>query len=307
MAMLRLCVLLLAGLLATAAAAQDRPEDLLRLGFLPPLGEDIVYRIDQHHEINYAGRQKINEWSHEVTIRLTAKEPPDLLVGTFSIGAVTPGPGVETDIAYTFAKAIEGETYALKMLELGAPVEIDWPAVRARIAERLPAVASPEAASVFKTVMPVFEPEGITAVLRPFWVTSVAYLRGFRRDGQVSVAEDLQLPAWFSVPKSRLEVHGGREENSEDFLFIWRLTADPEAAAQTLGPELVGLAAQAAGPEMKAEMEAAVARGVTAEEGGIATYDLTPGLMRGIEFEARLSAGEISRHVQITITRLKPE
>jgi hypothetical protein len=58
---------------------------------------------------------------------------------------------------------------------------------------------------------------------------------------------------------------------------------------------------------MKAEMEAAVARGVTAEEGGIATYDLTPGLMREIEFEARLSAGDVSRRIQIRITRLKPE
>jgi hypothetical protein len=42
-------------------------------------------------------------------------------------------------------------------------------------------------------------------------------------------------------------------------------------------------------------------------EGGIATYDPTPGLIRTVEFEARLGAGDINRRVEIRIERLKPD
>lgn len=311
MAVLRLCVLLIAAFFATTAATEENPEDLLRLGFFPPLGQDIVYRIEQHHELKYAGRQKITEWTHELHMRLTAKEPPDTLAGTFSLRAVTPGPGVETDIAYLFAKAIEGESFTFRMLDLGAPVEIDWLAVKNRILERLPSLTDAETAALMERMMPVFEPDGVAAVMRPLWVSSVAYLRGFRRDGQVSVAQGVNVPAWLPVPGARLEVHGGRDQDSADLLFIWRLEADPAAAAAKLGPELVEMAVQAAGSEqadkMRTEMQAAVAKGVTALEGGIATYGLKPGLMRAVEFEARFGAGDISRRVQFWMTRLKPE
>lgn len=309
--MLRLCMVLVAACLATASAAEDKPEDLLRLGFFPPMDEEIVYRVEHHHTLDFRGRQKVTQWSHEISLRLTGKEPPDLLAGTFSMRAVKPGPGVESDITYMFARAIEGESFAFKMLEAGAPVEIDWPAVKRRILERLPGLTTPEIAAAMTRVISIFDPDGVAAVMRPFWVSSVAYLRGFRRDGQVSAGEGLKVPAWFPVPGARLEVYGGREEGTADMLFIWRFTTDPAAAARTLGSELVALVGQAAGPgeaaKTRAEIEAAVAKGVTAVEGGFATYDLTPGLMRTVEFEARLVAGDLSRRVQFEITRVKPE
>lgn len=309
--MLRFCVLLVAALWATVSVAEEKPGDLLRFGFFPPMGEDIVYLVEHHHVLDFRGRQKVTEWSHELTLRLTGKEPPDMLAGTFSMRAVKAGPGVETDMTYMFARAIEGESFSFRMVQAGAPVEIDWPAVKRRILERLPTLTDPETAALMERVMPVFDPDGVAAVMRPLWVSSVAYLRGFRRDGQVTVAEDVNVPAWFPVPGARLEVHGGREEGTPDMLFIWRLTADPKAAAQTLGSELAGLAAQAAGPGEAdttwAEVEAAVARGVTAVEGGFATYSLKPGMLRAVEFEARFGAGDISRRVQFQITRVKPE
>ena len=259
MAVFRLCSFVLTFLAAFGAIAQDNSEDLVRLGFFPPMNEDIVFRIQSVQEHSFRGNQRRAEWTHELHLRLTGEEPPDLLTGSFSIRAVRAVENVERDIAYLFARAIEDETYRFKMLRHGAPVEIDWAKVKVRFAERQHGLTDPATAAAIERLLPVFEPDGIGAVMRPLWVTSVAHLRSFRRDGTRTVTEGLDLPAWFFVPGSKLETYGGREEGSEDLLFIWRITPNPQAARDTLGPELATLAAQAGGLDGP-EAEAIVAR-----------------------------------------------
>lgn len=310
MAVFRLCGFVLTFLVAFGAIAQDNSEDLVRLGFFPPMDEDIVFRIQSVQEQSFRGNQRRAEWTHELHLRLTGEEPPDMMTGSYSIRAVRAVENVERDIAYLFARAIENETYPFKMLRLGAPVEIDWPRVKVRFAERLPGLTDPVTAAAIERLLPVFEPDGVGAVMRPLWVTSVAHLRPFRRDATWMVTEGLDLPAWFYVPGSNLETYGGREEGSEDLLFVWRIKPNPQSARDTLGPELATLAAQAGGldvPEAEAVVAQAIADGLSVVEGGIVTYDPTPGLIRTVEFEARLGAGDLNRRVEIRIERLKPE
>ena len=310
--MLRFCTgFLLAVFLVSAAHAQADPQNLVRLGFFPPLDEDIVYRIDYRHERTFGSSRQVVDWTHELHMRLTRKEPPDLIAGTFSIRGVSAREGAGDDLHYLIARAVEGETYGFKMLEHGAPVETDWPAIRTRIAERLPQLADPRFAEMMVRALSVFDPDGVQAVMRPFWATSIGHLRAFNRDGTVSTVAGLNLPSWYQVPGSTLETYGGREEGTEDLFIAWRLTPPPGAARDVLGAELRRLGQQVSNPTERAEVQAMIDKVMTGDfealEGAVATYDPTPGLMREIGLDARIVAGDFRRDMRIVITRLKPE
>src|SRR5690606_28219257 len=110
--MLRLCTVLVLALLTISLAKAEDGANRIRFGFFPPIGEDIVYRIDYRHERTFAKSRQVIDWSHEIHMRFTAKEPPDLIAGTFTIRAVVTREGNGDDIHYLIAKAVEGETYA---------------------------------------------------------------------------------------------------------------------------------------------------------------------------------------------------
>lgn len=302
--------LMLALLLVTAARAQNAP-DTIRFGFFPPLDEDIVYRVDYRHERTFGSSRQVVDWTHELHMRLTAKEPPDLIAGTFSIRGVAAREGAGEDIHYLIAKAVEGETYGFKMLQHGAPVETDWPAIKARIAGRVPQLTEKRFADVIVRALSVFEPDGVQAVMRPFWATSVGHLRAFNRDGTTATTPGLNLPAWYEVPGSTLETYGGRDEESNDYFIAWRITPPPGGARDMLGGEMRGLAEQVSAPSERAEVQALIDKMLAGDveilEGAVATYDPKPGLMRKIDFAARMVAGDFRRDTTMVITRLKPQ
>ena len=306
----RACVaLMFLVLLAPAARAQD--DGLLRLGFFPPMDTDIVYRIEYRHDEDLAGAKASVGWEHEIVLRIAGREPPDLLAGTFTLRKVTDLEGAGRDPFYLIAKAIEGESHRLKMLDAGVPVEVDWPAISERVNRRLPALTDAATASTIRAALPGFGPDGVTGVMRPFWVTGTGYLRAFAKDGSLTTVNGLELPAFYPVSGSTLESYGGKLENSDDLLHVWRISSDRTAAAKALGPQLAGLAARVAAGADRAKVQAmvdsAIAGGIEAIEGGVAVYDLTPGLMREVTLEARLVAGSLRRDTRIVITRLAPE
>lgn len=293
-----------------AAFAQAAAGDTLRLGFFPPLGEDLVYRIEFSQEQASDGRTDRRRWSHEVVIHLTGKRPPDLLEGRFTLRNVVDQEGSAEDPYYLIASAIEGESFDLQMLEAGPPVVVDWAGIKQRVSERSAGLGGRTAAAM-PQILPMFDPDGVTAVMRPLWVTGIAYLRAFARDGSTTTATGLDLPAFYPVKGAVLQSYGARLEGSDDLMFVWKITSDPKAASESLGREIQGivrmLASGAGQADLGRQITEALAQGVEALEGGVAIYDLTPGLMREVTFDARLVAGPFRRDTRIVITRLAPE
>lgn len=300
---------LLVTMLLTAGTARGE-DDKIRFGFFPPLGEDIAYSVEYRHDQDFGGRKQAVHWTHEVFFRMDRAEAGNTHSGTFSIRAVSDREGAANDLAYLIARAVEGETYAVKTMH-GVPIEVDWPSIKARVETRLPQLAGREMAAMILPVLPVFGPDGVNAVLRPFWATGPGYLWSFNRDNSISTEEGLDLPSWFQVPGSTLSTYGGRAEDTDDLMLVWRLEPTRDQAARKLGPELKGLATSIAGSVPRAEVEArlagALAGGIEAIEGGVAIFDLTPGIMRSFQLNTRLVAGDLRREAEITITRLKPE
>ncbi|MHA6684764.1 hypothetical protein [Mesorhizobium sp. A556] len=301
--------LLLTGMMIVGAMAQESAETL-RFGFFPPLGKDIIYRVDYRHEQTFGSTRKVVDWTHEVHLRVMAEEPNGQHSGTFSIEAVNGREGAAQDASYLIAKAIEGQTYTLSMLH-GVLTETDWQAIKARLVDQLPQVADPKTAAAIVRALPLFEANGINAVLRPFWATGIGYIRAFNRAGTVAVVQDMDLPSWFQIAGSTLEIQGGKLEDSDDMLIVWRLAPNAEAARSHIGPELRNLVEAitdtAERAEVQALVEKALAGGVEAIEGGIFTWDPTPGFMRSVQLDTRIVAGEFRRDVKIEITRLKPD
>jgi hypothetical protein len=308
--LLRICLGILLALTIAQPARADDAADRIRFGFFPPMDEDIVYRVDYRSEQTLAGTPRVVNWSHEVHMRIGAKEEPDIHSGTFSLRAVKAKEGADNDLTYIVARALENETFAFKLVA-GVPYEVDWPAIRARLEPRLPQVAHPEMAKMIASVMPTLEAAGANAVLRPFWATGIGYLRAFKRDGSVETVENMDLPSWFQIPGSTLSTYGGNEEGTEDMLMMWRLVPPPQAASRKLGPEIRQItAALTSAPERakaKPMLEKLLAGEIEALEGGIATFDRTPGLMRRLQLDVRLIIGDFRRDTNIVITRLAPE
>lgn len=307
---LRLCLgLMLSVLLAHAVQAQEAA-DRIRFGFFPPADADIVYRVDYRHRQSLGSNAQVVDWSHETHFRFGPKTADGIHPGTFALRAVTARDGAQSDATYLMAKAIENEVFSVKMNE-GVPIEVEWPAIRAELEARLPKITDPGMARLLVQAFPAFEPDGVNALLRPFWATGIGYLRAFNRDGSTATYTDMDLPSWFQVPGSTLMTYGGKEEGTDDLLLIWRLEATPKAAIAKLGPELRRLASVVTTPSdresVKAMLDKLLAGDMEAVEGGAATFDTTPGLMRRFQLDTRLVAGEYRRETNIVITRLKPD
>lgn len=308
--MLRFCVGVLLALLVVQAARAQAPPDRIRFGFFPPLNSDIVYRIDYHGEEKLNGAPRLVEWSHEILLRITSKEAGGFHNGTFSLRAVTPQKQAGSDVNHIIARALEGETFTVQF-QHGVPIKVDWPTIKVRLRKRLPEVTDARMAQLIVQAFPVFEPDGVGAVLRPFWVTATGYLRAFNRDGSSAVFENMDLPSWFQIPGSTPTIRGGNEEGTKDLLMIWTLRSDPKLASRKLGPELRKLAetvtSPADRPRVQATLDKLLAGEVEAIEGGSATFDPTPGLMRHFQLFTRLSVGEFLRETKLVIKRVAPE
>jgi hypothetical protein len=300
---------LLTLLLAQAAQAQA-PPDRIRFGFFPPLDSDIVYRIDYRSEEKLNGTPRVVDWSHEVQMRLSSKETGGIHNGTFSLRAVTAQKQAGSDINYVIARALEGETFAVQ-LQSGVPIKVDWPTIKARLRKRLPEVTDARTARLIVQAFPVFEPDGVSAVLRPFWATAIGYLRAFNRDGSSAVFENMDVPSWFQIPGSTLTTRGGNEEGTKDLLMIWTLKSDPKMASKKLEPELRKLAETTVSPADRPHVQAMLARLLTGEveavEAGTATFDQTPGLMRNFQLFTKLAVGEFHRDTKLVIKRVTPD
>lgn len=301
--------ILLTLLLAQTAQAQA-PPDRIRFGFFPPLNSNIVYRVDYHSEQTLNGTPRAVDWSHEVHMRLSSKEAGGIHNGTFSLRAVTAKERAESDTNYIIARALEGETFAVQ-LQSGVPVNVDWPTIKTRLRKRLPEVTDARMAQLIVQAFPVFEPDGVSAVLRPFWVTAIGYLRAFNRDGSNAVFENMDVPSWFQIPGSTLTTRGGNEENSKDLLMIWTLKSDPKLASKKLGPELRKLAETTTSPADRPHVQAMLGKLLAGEieaiEAGSATFDRTPGFMREFQLFTKLTVGAFHRDAKLVIKRVTPD
>lgn len=307
---LRFCLgVMLTLLLAQSVRAQETP-DRIRFGFFPPADADIVYRVDHLRKQTFESTTRTVEWTHEAHFRFGPKADDGLHSGTFSVRAVTARHGAQVDAGYLMAKAVENEIFSVQMKD-GVPVEVDWPAIKAGLEANLPKITDPRMAQMLIQAFPAFEPDGVSALLRPFWATGIGYLRAFNRDGSIATFENLDLPSWFQVPGSTLVTYGGKEEGTDDLLLIWKLQPTPKAAADKLGPELRQMASTVTAPSQRASvttmLDKLLAGDIEAVEAGIATFDPTPGLMRGFQLDTRLVVGELRRETKIVITRLTPE
>lgn len=307
---LRFCLGMMLAFLSASLVQAQQTADRIRFGFFPPADTDIVYRVDQRHAQSFGTTDRVADWSHEVHFRLGAKLDGDIHVGTFSIRAVTAREGAQADAGHLMAKAVEGQSFTIK-IQHGVPIEVDWPAMKSRLESQLPKITDPPMAQMMIQTFPAFEPDGVNAVLRPFWATGIGYLRSFNRDGSVAEYANMDLPSWFQVPGSTLTTYGGKEEGTDDLLLIWRLAPAAKAAAGKLGPELRQLASTVASPADRTRVEAMLdkllAGDIEVVEGGAATFDSTPGLMRRFQLDTRLVAGELRRETRIVITRLAPD
>ena len=283
----------------------------IRFGFFPKHGEDVVYRIELTQESTFRTQALRHRWTHELVINISGTKPPDSVVGHFIIRNVVNDESAAGDPFYAIARAIEAERFALTMLSYGVPVEVDWPAIRRRVESNLDK-SEPHLAASMPQILSMFPPDGVDAVMRALWVTSIAHLRTFARDGSKTTVAGVDLPAYYPVKGGTvLETFGGTVEGTQDLMFVWKLTSDPKMAAQALAPQLRSIADAVAPPgeQMQAYrlVDDAIGVGIDVVEAGMAEFDLTPGLIRRTSFQTRLTAGLFKSETTILITRLAPK
>jgi hypothetical protein len=283
----------------------------IRFGFFPKHGEDVIYRIEFSQESTFRTQTLRHRWTHELVINISGTKPPDSVVGHFIIRNVVNDENAAADPFFAIARAIEGERFALTMLSYGVPVEVDWPAIRRRV-ESNPDKSEPRLAASMPKILSMFPPDGVDAVMRALWVTSIPHLRTFARDGSKTTVTGVDLPAYYPVKGGTvLETYGGTVEGTQDLMFVWKLTSDPKLAAQALAPQLRAIAdaVTPAGEQIQTRrlVDDAITAGIDVVEGGIAEFDLTPGLIRRTSFQTRLTAGLFKSETSILITRLAPE
>ena len=308
------------GLAALAGATRHGLADparvsTLRLGFFPPVNDDIVYAVSNTTHRRTGPEEETARWQQRVTFTVTGPgAEPDLLTGVARIDAVTGDAASRDDPFRLMAQAIEGESFGVTFLQHGGPMEIDWLRVQPLLAARLPALTDPDKARILVAQLPAFGPDGITALLRPFWVASIAHLRAFPTDGTPARATLAQMPAWFRVENMDLEISGALLEGGVpgDVIVQWRATPTDAAAARAfvqseIAETIARLQDRRLADNVLAEVDAALASGVELVEGGYAVWDPTPGLMREVELAARLAAGPILRETLVTMRRERPE
>lgn len=283
----------------------------IRFGFFPKHGEDLVYRIELTQESTFRTQTLRHRWTHELVINISGTKPPDSVVGHFMIRNVANGENAAGDPFFAISQAIEGERFALTMLSYGVPVEVDWTAIRRRVESNLDK-NEPRLAASMPHILSMFPPDGVEAVMRALWVTSIPHLRTFARDGSKTTVTGVDLPAYYPVKGGTvLETFGGTVEGTKDLMFVWKLTSDPKIAAQALTPQLRGIAEAITPPgeQMQARrlLNDAIKAGIDVVEAGMAEFDLTPGLIRRTSFQTRLTAGLFKSETTILITRLAPE
>ena len=287
--------------------AQDADGELVRFLFTPPLGEDVVQAIETSTYLRVEENETRIRWSHEVVLRMDEQLPPDMLKGTFQLRNVVNQENADRDLYYLIAKAIEGQTYPLEMLDLGIAYETDWPGIQARVTERLPALADAATVAAIRGALPLFA-DGTAAVLRPTNTIGLAHILGFPRSGALHTRDDIGKLTYFGIEDAVVEISGGRMEG-DDLGINWGVVPDPQAAAVRLSAELRALTQtmdQQLGTDSSRIIESAIAEGVEAGEMGHAIYDLEPGLMRQTTFDAWITTETVERFVRFEMTRLSP-
>lgn len=232
-------LLLLLVLGVSQVAAQEDPDALIRFRFNPPLNTPIVIQVESASGLGVGDEVFRKRWSHIIRLELH-EHNGDEYIGTFQLTNVTNLENGENDIVFLIARALEGETYAVTLHDLGMAKEVDWPRVEARLRERLLQVASAEMAGVVRAALPLAE-DKTRLVLRPIDTIGLAYVLPFRRDGESYERRDLGMLSYFGIENTKMEISGGRDE--EDRLVLsWLITAESDAAKKLLADQLQSLA-----------------------------------------------------------------
>jgi hypothetical protein len=292
--------------LAPPALAQDQPE-LLHYEYDPPLDTDIVHAFEIVSTVIVREIEHVERWTHDVVIRLEEKEGEEFS-GTFELRNVVDVENAGEDFQYVVARALEGERFPLRMHDIGLASEIDWPAVEARLTERIPDLIGPAKADVILASLDLI-PDKTKVVLRAIDAVGQAYIFPFRTDGELHRLENAGKLTYLALDPAVIEIGGGFDQEPQAYILDWLVTPESDLALDALEAELQRLGTTLGsrlGGDSSAIIDQAVSEGITAAEDGYAVYDLDQGLMRQATITALIGSEEVAYATRISMTLKAP-
>ena len=302
--MMRSLVLLMLALVPPGLAFAQSDIEQLRYRFEPPLDTDIVQSVEVVSALGTPTLEHVERWTHEVVIRLDTFEA-DEFNGTFQLRNVVNVENAQDDLYYLIAKAVEGQTYSLRMLDFGMVSEVDWTAIRARIEARLPSLTDPANADMIKAALPLFD-DPTKAVLRPIDIAGLAYVLPFRTDGELNERQDLGKLTYFGLDPVTVQIAGGFDPEVDSYILDWLVNVDSALAGTALASQLRSLAATMDSQGSAEIIEDAIAQGIVAAEDGYVLYDLDEGLLREAKITALISSDPVAYGIRISVSRQSP-
>lgn len=300
---------LVALVLATApVTAQDALPETARYKFDPPLGTSIIQSVETRNAIVALDTERAERWTHDVVITLDEAVGDGQFSGTFELRNVVDVENAQDNLFYLIARAIEGETFDLVMYDFGMAAGVDWAAIQARISETLPDLTGPENVAAVEAALPLFA-DPTRAVLRGIDIAGLTYAIPFRVDGEQSSIDTLGGITFYAVEPSVIEVVGGRDAETDEYILDWLVTAETEVATAVLADQLRGLAGtidEVMGTDSSPTIEAAIAEGIVMAEDGSSIYDYELGLLRQSTVTAIIYTEPVSYATRISVERLSP-
>ncbi|MBJ3784920.1 hypothetical protein [Devosia sediminis] len=300
----RFLVLLLG--LASPALAQDE-QDLLHYQYDPPLDTDIVHAFEIVSTVIVGEIEHVERWTHDVVIRLDEKDGEEF-TGTFELRNVVNLENAEEDFQYLVARSLEGEPFALRMLDLGLASEVDWPAIEARLEERIPELIEPAKADIVLASLDLI-PDKTKVVLRPIDAIGQAYVFPFRKDGELHRLENAGKLTYLALDPAVIEIGGGFDQEPQAYILDWLVTPQSDLALEALEAELQRLA-NTLGSQLDGDstsiIDQAVAEGINAAEDGYAIYDLDRGLVQEATITALIGSDAVAYGTRIKMTLTSP-
>lgn len=300
---------------APAFAQAPPPNTPLAFFFRPDPKSTIAYQVTEAEALSGGGTdgRVYRRWRYTVTMVL-GEPDGEMWPATVTISDVTVQDGKDFPLYLILARIAEGLPVAVRLDRRGGFVHdvVDWPAVKAKLKRALSDRIPREDAPLVSTILDRSDAtQGSGPIGRVLTLISGGYAMSFRADGAPTTAQNWMGGSAYIWPTGRtLSSKFGGQDRAKGLIAVdWSIATDPAVAKRHLAPEIGSLLTDSSRRDIakaRAELDKALASGVTLKEHGQVVYSRSRRIISGYSSTLEIEAGPFRKERAVWAELVQP-
>jgi hypothetical protein len=301
---------------AAPAFGQAPPPDTpLAFFFRPDPKSTIAYQVTEAEALSGGGADGRVHRRWHYTLTMTLGEPDgEMWPATVTISDVTVQDGKDFPLYLILVRIAEGLPVAVRLDRRGGFVHdvVDWPAVKARLKRALSDRLPREDATLVPAILDRSDAtQGSGAIGRALTLISGGYAMRFRPDGAPTTVQNWMGGSAYIWPAGRtLSSKFAGQDRAKGLLAVdWSIATDADIAKRHLAPEIGSLLTDSSSRDIakaRAELDKALASGVTLKEHGQVVYSRSRRIISGYSSTLEIEVGPFRKERAFRAELIQP-